>query len=239
VLPAGLELIGDYAFYACRHLEEVHVPASLRRLGGGSFVGANAVKRLHLTSEDGMPPECLRDLLGEIAYEVEAVVHPKEGDDYALLFPGFYEDSIENTPARIIEIHYEGMGYKYRQCFEKRRLSFTRYDDQFYETTAQELPETILHLLADRLGSPVHLSGPARQRYLKYLEDEPQRSAAWIFREDRIDLLRMLLEERTPSRELIEIYLDEAVRTRHTEAVSRLMEEQRRRFAPKKREYVF
>ena len=128
-LPSSLREIGSYAFYGCEQLKRVIFPGELRRLERGIFTACNHIERVCFFSEgEGKEtPPVLREILSELDYEVTVCLmnRGKERREYArLLFPGYYEDSVENTPARIIEIKYEGTGFAYRQCFQRGEIDY-------------------------------------------------------------------------------------------------------------------
>lgn len=58
-----------------------------------------------------------------------------------LMFPEFYEEGVENTPARILETHVHGSGILYRNCFQGRKIDFYQYDNAFPHAMAQESGE--------------------------------------------------------------------------------------------------
>ena len=76
-------------------------------------------------------------------------------------------------------------GFKYRQCFAGGRPDFARYDSLFYEAGVQEFPETVLPLIFDRLLYPMALKEEAKQQYLDYIREEPERFARWCFDMER------------------------------------------------------
>ena len=238
VLPASLRAIGDYAFYGCRSLRKIRFPAGSCSLGRGILVACHQVETLVFETEPGewISP-CMRDVLGEITYEVEI-----EAGGCCLYFPGYYEDSVENTPARIIDVVFEGTGFKYRQCFREGTLDFALYDSLFYTASVQELPETAARIAFDRLLYPVLLSDQAKEEYLSWLRARPEWLADWIFgdRQARgMEMLELLCREGFFDIGLLELFLEQASRRGRPEAVSLLME-QRRRLAPqRRRKYEF
>ena len=80
-----------------------------------------------------------------------------------LMFPEFYEEGVENTPARILETHVHGSGILYRNCFQGRKIDFYQYDNAFPHAMAQESGEFVLQLALWRLRYPKELSERARE----------------------------------------------------------------------------
>ena len=118
-LPKSIRVIEDYAFYRCLSLEEIHLYAGLQKLGCGAFMGCKKLKKI-VIKEVEADIYFLTEILYDFQYEVEVELYYKDGTLVKLTFPEYYEESVENTPARIIEIVFHGSGYKYRQCIYLR-----------------------------------------------------------------------------------------------------------------------
>ena len=166
-LPPGITRMGRYALYNCGNLEELSFYGRLKDIGAGAFTGCHRIRSICLTpEEDGT--SALRDVLMEVSEELE--VECRYGREKALLlFPEFYEEVVENTPARIIEHHTHGSGMFYRNCFENRRLRFHEYDSRFPYAVGQESEALLLRLVTARLRYPYMLSPDSRETYLSYL----------------------------------------------------------------------
>lgn len=241
-LPEGLEATGDYAFYGCLNLETLHFPASMRRLGGGSFVACNKIKNLIFTvSAQEETPYCLKDVIGEVTFETEVLLDNAEGKPLVhLTYPEYYEESVENTPARIIEINFHGTGYRYRQCFQGRSLDYGQYDSLFELARAQEFLPTVLRMALYRLQTPVGLTESRRENYLEFLRQEGESAARWIFEGERLDFLYLLGEQGYFTEELLELFMKAASTAGAAEAVSYLMDYRRTHFRPaQKKKYMF
>ncbi|MDO5346655.1 MAG: leucine-rich repeat protein, partial [Lachnospiraceae bacterium] len=240
-LPSRLEGIGDYAFYGCLNLKRLHLPASLKRLGGGVFVACNHIRQLFfMVGAESETPFCMKDVLAELSYEVEVILEDRRGKIAArLVYPEYYEESKENTPARIIEIIFHGTGYKYRQCFQGRCMDYHQYDALFYLASVQEFPPTVIRMAVDRLETPAELSPAARDQYLAWLRKEYRTAAGWLFEQNRPELLRMLGDYGYYSEEILNYFLEAASRQGDAVTVSYLMDYRRSHFgAPRKKKYV-
>lgn len=88
---------------------------------------------------------------------------------YRLIFPEYYENSKENTPARITVRDMQGSGYMYRNCFANTMFQIKRYDSLFSYAEALEPEETVCELALCRLETPCDLSEEARKKYVSYL----------------------------------------------------------------------
>lgn len=241
-LPRYLEATGDYVFYGCLNLATVHFPASMKRLGGGAFVACNKVRNLYFTVADAEEtPYCMKDVLGELTFELEVVLEDEDENPLVqLTYPEYYEESVENTPARIIEIAFHGMGYMYRQCFKNRMLDYFQYDSLFPLTVTQEFLPTVMQLAFHRLKTSVGLTETARGKYMEWLQKEYGNVARWMFEKDRTDLLYLLGELNYFTEESLEEFLKAASRAEAAEAVSFLMDYRRGHFETvKKKKYIF
>ncbi len=239
VLPPTLLRIGNYAFYGCHDLEEVHFPASLVSLGGGAFVAAYHLQRLYFSREKGQDnPPCMKDVLGDYRYEIEVIVEENGQEQYRLIFPEYYEEAIENTPGREIQMEFHGTGYKYRQCFRERQIDLQRYDSWFYTASVQEFLSTVMKLVFCRLRYPFRLSENAKEQYIAWLKKEYTQVARYIFREQQTDLLTLLERAGYFSEEILDTFIGIAGRSDHAEAVSILLEFKRKGKKPGKKKYA-
>ena len=144
-LPKGIEVIEDYAFYRCLALEEIYLYAGIKRLGCGAFMGCKKLKKIVIRDvEDDI--YFLTEILYDFQYEVEVELYFKDGTKVKLTFPEYYEESVENTPARIIDIVFHGSGYKYRQCIRNRQMDYEKYDSVFTYAIAQEFTPTCIRI---------------------------------------------------------------------------------------------
>lgn len=193
-LPKSLKRIGDYAFYLCRNLHTLHVKGDLERMGGGVFVWCRS---LSLLTFSGVSYENhgMNGILSELTQELDAEITYRDGTALRLTFPEYYEESVENTPARIIDIHWHGSGYKYRQCFPGTRLDLKRYDELFPYAVANEFVPTCTRLALNRLRTPVQLSRKARENYFAFLKEHIKEILTEAVRGEDLELVRFLAEQ--------------------------------------------
>lgn len=168
-LPASVRKMGRYALYNCAELEEFCFSNRLTDFGAGSFTGCHKIRKLRIEFE-GNESSHLRDVLMEVAEELLVEYHFK-GKKARLLFPEYYEEGVENTPARIIESHTHGSGLLYRNCFVNRKLQFAEYDGRFPYALGQESFPFLLRLVMERLTCPYELSSSAKETYEAFLKD--------------------------------------------------------------------
>lgn len=191
-LPSSLRIIGDYAFYGCRKLKEISFAGSVERIGSGAFMGCGSVDRLEFT-EKSMENNTLYLMLSELRYAMEIVIRRQE-DETAFVIPEYYESSVENIPARILELHYQGTGYRYRQCFRGGAIDYREYDRLFGLAESQEPPEILVKLAYDRIRYPDGLSEEAKKMYLKWLGTNVREAGEYFLKRDDLFAVRAICE---------------------------------------------
>lgn len=234
--PSGLRLIGDYALYFCRNLKVIHFYGNIEDVGGGAFMWCRSVERLTFhgvtPAENGVPK-----VLGELTQELETEISFTDGVTVRLTFPEYYEEAVENTPARIIDTHWHGSGYKYRQCFPETKLNLRLYDDLFPYAVANEFGDTCINLTLNRLRTPVQLPDAAREQYQTYLKGQMERLLERTIRAQDLDTLELLCEQELLSAEDMTRAAKLSAEQGAAELGSYLMEEKRKRFRPAKKTF--
>ena len=240
ILPDALAAIGNYAFYGCDNLKTVSFPASIRRIGSGLFNSCPALSvlvfRQAVSAAPPATPALLQEVLRTVNHEVEVRLQDPSGQDAVrLLFPEYYEEPKENTPARIIEIIWHGTGYQYRQCFLQRKLQYSQYDSLLPAADAQEMPQTLVRLCLDRLITPAELSRVHLESYVSCLRKRPD--ALWTFlladqETDLTDWLRVLERSGYFTEERLDQMIDQASSAGRADASVYLMDLRRRMFRP-------
>ena len=82
----------------------------------------------------------------------------------ALVFPEYYEEGVENTPARILENHVHGTGIS-TELRGRRSVDYSAMTRLFPLAKAQEPEEVLLELVLGRLQYPLGLSKERRDEY--------------------------------------------------------------------------
>ena len=237
-LPKGIEVIEDYAFYRCLALEEIHLYAGIKRLGCGAFMGCKKLKKIVIRDvEDDI--YFLTEILYDFQYEVEVELRLKNGTLVKLTFPEYYEESVENTPARIIDIVFHGSGYKYRQCIRNRQMDYEKYDSVFSYAIAQEFTPTCIRIALNRLSTPIDLRVEAKERYLEYLREQSKEVAKQICKEDNLETLGVLAETGYFTEDLLREFQDKASAMGRAEMASYLLNYRMEHFKPKKKTFDF
>ncbi len=191
-LPKTVEKIGRYAFYNSGQLSEVSFYSFIKDLGAGAFTGCHNVKKFRVKMVEGKP-SCLKEFLTEISEEI--CVDYQDGKNFArLMFPEFYEEGVENTPARIIESHTHGSGIHYRNCFIRKEFQFEEYDRRFQMAMHQERFAFNLELVLGRLQYPYRLSESARIVYQEFLLEHFEEALCYLTENKELEKMSFLMD---------------------------------------------
>lgn len=168
-LPDTMEEAGRYLFYGCRNLRELHFSDRLKNIGSGAFTGCRSLSALHVRLLDG-DRSCVHDILGDLWQRIDVTFY-KGGTEARLVFPEYYEEAVENTPARILFTQHHGSGNNYRQCFYNKEIDYRKYDGLFYSARAQDDVNVISDLIFARLMYPEDLTKEAQKAYEDYVRE--------------------------------------------------------------------
>lgn len=235
ILPAGIEAIGEYAFYNCTGLARITLPAGAARIGNGAFMNCGALGRADFAAEPG-EATCLPGLLAEIPRELR-VSFASGGGTASLIFPEYYEESVENGPARIFEHFIRGAGYRYRQCFQGDRLDIEDYDAQFSVGKTEAGPETAARIALERLRHPFRLSEAAEGQYLFFLTEHGAEAAELLVATDDPAGLAFLAGRGVLTEKSMESAVEAAAKAERAECLSILLNERHKRFGPKEKTF--
>ena len=190
---------------------------------------------------------CLKEILTEIRYQIIATLRYQETET-KILFPEYYADAVENTPARIVETHYYGSGGEYRECFYRRELDYGKYDRLFALSEARDSEEAIFSVALIRLKYPWKLEEPAKLRYENYVKahmEEIGKSCICAVKErreiaagDPQEVLLFCCKEHYFDEQSLEKTIAYAADAGQTEISAILMDERYRSFPKKKKKFV-
>ena len=169
-LPKHLEKVGAYAFYNCFHLKNLSCCSTVRDWGAGVFTGCTQINKLDIRI---FPEEksSFKEILSELRQMLVVDYRDKEGKLLAkLIFPEFFEESIENTPARIIMREMHGCGHMYRYCFNGTDFQFWEYDKLLPTAEILESPALVCRMALYRLYWPKGLTEEWKEEYWKYIK---------------------------------------------------------------------
>ncbi len=226
-LPESLKRIGRYAFYNCRQLERIGLSTGLKDVGVGAFTGVHRVHAICLfIKEEEEQLTVLQELLADFSETIEVTLTFPD-QEVRLLFPEYYEQGVENTPARIIVNQFYGTGMKYRNCFKNRRLQYEEYDRLFPLAAAGEREELSGRLALLRLSCPYQLKDSYRNVYRNWIREHAEQLLDSLIRENQIQSVRLILSETKPDKEIRERSALLCSELGLTEMVALFMEEER------------
>ena len=236
ILPPSVRKAGVYAFYNCGNWESLKCHSSFNDIGAGAFTGCKKLARLDIFMDEDQVRPGLKDILSELHQEVHVVYRTKQGET-RLVFPEYYEDAVENTPARIVSVKVYGSGHFYRYCFDGRQLQFKDYDGQFENLVIMDRPELAVEAASGRLRWPLNLSEEAKKRYLDYLNKHRAEAAGWFLKERDSAGLKWLLSAVDFDQEDLAGAIRRASGLQAAEELSFLMDYSHEKFRPKRRKF--
>lgn len=238
-LPQYLRRIGAYAFYNCERLRRIFCHSRIDDMGAGLFIGARQIDFLDFTLWE---PEqsCLQEMLSELRQLLRVRIHGSQ--ETRLLFPDYYEEMVENTPARLLFTETHGCGHRYRYCFEKRQFQYREYDALFSHARIQEPEPLVTELALGRMLYPYGLTGEHAIMYQDYISSHWKAAGTLIIETDCKPAYRWNNLDRglmpwfasryiTAADQAAEL-INAAQEKGHTEAVSWLMNFKNEKFPP-------
>lgn len=180
-LPPALIKIGAYAFYNCERLKRISCYSRIHDLGTGMFAGGKGAEFLDFHQFEGEKPY-LKDMLAELHQTLRVRVHGAQ--EARLIFPEYFEESVENTPARILFIQTHGCGHRYRYCFRNREFDYRDYDELFPHVQVQESEDLVTELALGRILYPCGLTEANRLMYQSYVGEHWETAGRLIVEAD-------------------------------------------------------
>lgn len=233
-IPQGVKKIGRYGFYNCRGLSHLEFHSDFMDIGSGAFTGCHHIGRLdvHMEKEETGLKEILSEVMEELCVRLHGMY------EAVLWFPEFYEEGVENTPARILMTQVHGSGLYYRNCFQGKKFNFMEYDRRFEMACAQESEGFLTELVLGRLSHPCALGREAKEKYESWLSAHYKKTALMLVQKEREEELEWMLNTYPPAEKsrngFMEI-LDAAADKGAPSMVSMLMEYKRIHFPAKRR----
>ena len=235
VLPDTVQEIGNYAFYGCYYLEALTLSHRTHDIAGGAFTGCRHLKNLTFRMEQA-EGYCMKDVLSEVHHELKVkLVYPNAV--CTLLFPEYYEEAVENTPARQLETQFHGSGYSYRQCFQDGVFQFGEYDRLFREAQNLESEDFCIELAVTRLMEKARLSQDAEGVYQSYLMEHRMSAAGWCIEFEQNETLEFLTGFIDWQEEELSDLIEEANAKGRLEIQSVLMDYKHQHFGKKKKTF--
>ena len=230
VLPRYAKRIGAYAFYNCSGLRKLSCQSTVDDWGAGVFTGCTGIASLDIcVREEGK--SCFREILSELSQTLDVDYRREDGTLLAkLVFPEYFEESVENTPARIIMREMHGCGHMYRYCFDGTRFDVGEYDRLFPHVTVQEKPELVTRLALYRLYWPWGLKEEAAKAYQDYIAAHAGDAAEGILKRGERDILGLMARSGFMGRDGLGQMLDAASRGGNAADAALLMDIKHERF---------
>ena len=230
VLPRYAKRIGAYAFYNCSGLRKLSCQSTVDDWGAGVFTGCTGIASLDIcVREEGK--SCFREILSELRQTLDVDYRREDGTLLAkLVFPEYFEESVENTPARIIMREMHGCGHMYRYCFDGTRFDVGEYDRLFPHVTVQEKPELVTRLALYRLYWPWGLKEEAAKAYQDYIAAHAGDAAEGILKRGERDILGLMARSGFMGRDGLGQMLDAASRVGNAADAALLMDIKHERF---------
>lgn len=236
-LPKTLLRFGRYLFYNCTQFRKLSFYSNIAFMGAGAFTGCEKLSDLKMQEVPG-EKSCLREILSDLKQAVQVAVYQGEECRYELIYPEFFEEAEENTPARIINTVTHGMGIQYRNAFRDTQVIFTEYD-KLFETGKYNVDLTnAIQIATARLRYPKELGEEARERYEVFLTEHLAQAADSFLKQEEKEKLRWLAETFLTAEEQMENVIQVAVEQQKTEELSMLMDIQHKRFPKQKKKFV-
>ena len=239
-LPGTIRRLGRYVFYNCIRFRRLSFYSDIAFMGAGGFTGCERLSRLAVHQAEGK--SCLREILQDLKQAVTVSCYPvsepsREVPLWRLVFPEFFEEAVENTPARIISTQTHGMGIQYRNTFRNTQLVFQEYDKLFEMGKYHIDFINILNMAVSRLMFPYCLESSAGREYGGWLRTHWRESALCLLEQESRAELCWLAEEFAGTREEVETLIQAANDRKDTQMVSKLMDISHRRFPKKVRHF--
>lgn len=237
-LPQTIQRLGRYIFYNCLQFRKLSCYSNLAYMGAGAFTGCENLSWLDMHCLDGN--SCLRELLQDLKQKVTVEFYGAQGEVFCqLVYPEFFEEAVENTPARIISTQTHGMGIQYRNAFRNTQVIFEEYDRLFMTGKYNVDLITAMEIALARLRFPYNLdiSESARAEYVNWLREHLQETVWFLIDQEKSEELRWLAESFVDTPTQMEMLLEEAKQSGQPQIVSLMMDIKYRRFPAKKKKF--
>lgn len=233
-LPCSLRRVGAYALYNCERLKRLELHSTTLDWGPGVFTGCAGIKELKIHVDESRR-SCMKEILAELR---QTLTVDYDGAERArLIFPEFFEEAVENTPARILVTNTHGCGQKYRNAFVGTQFQFREYDSLFPHVQVQEPEKLAVELAMGRLRYPCRLAEEHRTQYMDYLRDHRIAAACQAVDGSDGEKLEWLTGQIRYEAEDLNTVIERAGMKGNAAAVSLLMDKARRKGTVRRRKF--
>ncbi len=224
-LPSSLEKVGPYAFYNCDKIKKIELYSTTLDWGAGVFTGCSGIKEFIFHVEESKK-SCMKEVLAELRQTL-FVTYFGQGKA-KLIFSEFFEEAVENTPARILVTNTHGCGKQYRNAFVNTQFQFQEYDSLFPYVTVQEPEKLVVQMALDRILYPYQLLDCYRDSYLEYLKEHKLAAVCQAIEKQEMEALQWLMNYMDFEPEEMETAIETALAMRDQTSVSFLMDQKRK-----------
>ena len=204
ILPDTIRKVGAYGFYNCSGLKRLSCSSAVEDWGAGVFTGCTGLRCLDIRVAEGRK-SCFKDILSELHQTLSVNYRSGSGTLLAkLIFPEFFEESVENTPARIIMREMHGCGHMYRYCFNGTDFQFWEYDKLLPTAEILESPALVCRMALYRLYWPKGLTEEWKEEYWKYIKKHPDEAAKGLTERGEREILSWLAEAKETDSQMLE-----------------------------------
>ncbi len=233
-LPSTLKKVGAYAFYNCEMIKRMELYSTTLDWGAGAFTGCQGIEEL-VVHVDEDRKSCLKEVLAELRQTLMVEYLGKQRA--RLVFSEFFEEAVENTPARILSTSVHGCGLKYRNAFVKTQFQFKEYDTLFPHMQAQEPERLVARLALGRLRFPYQLAERYKLAYEQYLAEHCVAAACQAVERKDMEELTWLMDHVKYDGAQLESVIELAGKKNDSAAVSFLMDQKRKNGAVKRKRF--
>lgn len=234
-LPSSLKKVGAYGFYNCEKLRKLEVYSHTLDWGTGVFTGCSGIKEL-IVHVDENQKSCLKEILNELRQTLSVTYLGEE--EARLIFSEFFEEAVENTPARILVTNTHGCGKQYRNAFVSTQFQFGEYDSLFPHVQIQETEELAASVALGRLLYPCQLSMKHQKMYEDYLNEHAVTAACLAVKCQDMDGLQWLMNHLAFDSAQMEKVIQAAGSSGRAGMVSYLMDEKKKKGNVKRRRFT-
>ena len=232
ILPDTIRKVGAYGFYNCSGLKRLSCSSAVEDWGAGVFTGCTGLRCLDICVAEGRK-SCFKDILSELHQTLSVNYRSGSGTLLAkLIFPEFFEESVENTPARIIMREMHGCGHMYRYCFDGGDFRFDEYDRLFPHVKVQEKPELAVRLALYRLYWPCGLRESAEDEYWDYVRTHAGEGAKGLIGRGERDILGFMARSARLGEDEIKKMIEAAAGSGDAQSSALLLDVKHRRLSP-------
>ena len=219
-LPSSLRQLGRFTFYSCRNLKKVLLYDGITDLGDGVFRQCRSLRDLELHLELNKYG-ILREILSDTDSCMRFMLHLPDGPA-CLTFPEYLAEYEEDTRARAMHYHIEGIGFAFRECVSRAGIDFRGYDRLFARIRMLDARQAA-QIALDRLLYPYELAEAARSLYEQYLRENACAVIRQVIGEKHLKWLTLLTSCRLLDQEAVETGVRLASGMKNAEFVSILM----------------